>query len=79
MTSKTIIIFRGTEDLFGGLPQVPVPDEADDVVRPGGTALPLLRERAVVQAVGARRDRGLALEAAGDYEQATALLCEVAQ
>ena len=65
-------------DLTGGLPQVPVPVEVDDIVRAGGTALPLLRERAVVQAEGARRDRGLALEAAGDYEQATALLREAA-
>ena len=59
-------------DLTDSLPQMPVPDEADDSVGAGAGSLPLLRERAARQAEEARRDRGLALEAAGEHERAAA-------
>ena len=66
-------------DLTDSLPQMPVPDEADDSVGAGAGSLPLLRERAARQAEEARRDRGLALEAAGEHERAAALLREASQ
>ena len=66
-------------DLTGSLPQVPAHCEADDAVGAGPSPLPLLRERAARQAEEARRDRGLALEAAGEHERAADLLREAAR
>ena len=66
-------------DLTGSLPRVLVPDEADDVARAEATPVTLLRERAARQVEEARRDRGLALETAGEHEQAADLLREASQ
>ena len=66
-------------DLTATLPQMAVPDEADDVVRAGAGSLTVLRERAARQAEGVRRDRGLALEATGEHERAAVLLREASQ
>ena len=66
-------------DLTDSLPPVPVPDEADDNGGAGDAPVVLLRERAAALTEGARRDRGLALEATGEHEQAADLLREAAQ
>ena len=66
-------------DLTDRLPQVPVPDEVDDNGGAGAAPVALLRERAAALTEGARRDRGLALEATGEYERAADLLREASQ
>ena len=66
-------------DLTDRLPQVPVPDEVDDNGGAGAAPMALLRERAAALTEGARRDRGLALEATGEHERAVDLLREASQ
>ena len=66
-------------DLTDRLPQVPVPDEVDDNGGAGAAPMALLRERAAALTEGARRDRGLALEATGEHERAADLLREASQ
>mgnify|MGYP000870508437 CR=1 FL=1 len=66
-------------DLTDPLPPVPVPDEVDDNGGAGAAPMALLRERAAALTEGARRDRGLALEATGEYERAADMLREASQ
>lgn len=65
-------------DLTGALPRVPACGETVGALRAEGSPSSRLRERAVAHAQEARRDRALALEATGEYEQAADLLREVA-
>ena len=66
-------------DLTDSLPQVPACADADNTLGAGATPVARLREWAARQAEEARRDRGLALEAAGEHERAVALLREASQ
>ena len=66
-------------DLTDSLPQVPACADADNTLGAGATPVARLREWVARQAEEARRDRGLALEAAGEHERAVALLREASQ
>ena len=66
-------------DLSDSLPRVPACADADNAVGAGATPVARLRERAARLTEELRRDRGLALEAAGEHEQAADLLREAAQ
>ena len=66
-------------DLSDSLPRVPACADADNAVGAGATPVARLRERAARLTEELRRDRGLALEAAGEHKQAADLLREAAQ
>ena len=66
-------------NLTDDLPDVAVPDGADNAVEAGARPLARLRERAAAHARALRRDRALALEASGDAERAIPLLHEAAR
>ncbi|WP_128774028.1 BTAD domain-containing putative transcriptional regulator [Actinomyces oricola] len=66
-------------NLTDDLPDVAVPDGADNAAEAGARPLARLRERAAAHARALRRDRALALEASGDAERAIPLLHEAAR